>query len=159
MPGKQRQIITAETTHAQELTPKDIIKFSLFQHRREQPVHWKDSKEMHRIIHRIPGTFRAVLLELLDRPMSRHEIRDFLNRMGRGRHGRRINNAQLNLEQYLRNALELKVLEERDGHYYLTSGGREIAEHMQKVVPAFMKWVFSPETVSFLSIWVHVVLS
>jgi hypothetical protein len=81
---KQERITTTETTHAQELTPKDIIKFSIFRHRREQPVHWKNSKELNRVMHHFPGTFRATLLELLDRSMSRHEIRDFLNRMGIG---------------------------------------------------------------------------
>jgi Co/Zn/Cd efflux system component len=156
---KQEQITTTETTHAQEITPKEIIKFSLFRHRREQPVHWKNSKELNRVMHHFPGTFRATLLELLDRSMSRHEIRDFLNRMGIGRHTHEIGTAQLNLEENLHKAIEKKVLEERDGRYHLTPGGREIAEHMQRVIPAFMKWVFSPETASFFSLVAHVVLS
>jgi len=155
----KKQITTTETTHAQELTPKDIIKFSIFRHRREQPVHWKNSKELNRVIHHFPGTFRATLLELLDRSMSRHEIRDFLNRMGVGRHVHGIGKAQLELEEHLRKAIEKKVLEERDGRYHLTPGGREIAEHMQRVIPAFMKWVFSPETASLFSLAAHVVLS
>jgi len=122
-------------------------------------VHCKDSKELHRVIHSLSGALIAVLLEFMDGPMSRHEIRDFLNRMGRGRHSRGIGTAQLNLEQDLRKALEVKVLEERHGQYLLTPGSREIAEHMQRVIPAFMKWVFSPETASLLSVLVHVVLS
>lgn len=85
-------------------------------------MHWKDSKELHRIIHSLSGALRAVLLELTDGPMSRHEIRDFLNRMGRGRHSRGIGTDQLNLEQDLRKALEVKVLEERHGRYLLTPG-------------------------------------
>jgi len=156
---KQEQITTAETTHAQELTPKDIIKFSIFRHRREQTLHWKNSKEMHRVMHHFPGTFRATLIELLDRSMSRHEIRDFLNRMKIGRHAHGIGTAQLDLEENLCKAIEKKVLEDRDGRYHLTPGGREIAEHMQRVIPAFMKWVFSPETASLFSLVVHVVLS
>lgn len=156
---RQREDITTGTTRERELTPKEIIKFSLFRHRREHPVHWKDSKEMHSVLHKFPGIFKAVLLELTDGPMGRHEIRDFLNRMGRDRHDRGTGTAQLNLEADLCKAIDLKVLEERDGRYLLTPGGREIAEHMQKVIPAFMKWVLSPETASFLSIWVHVVLS
>ncbi len=143
----------------QQFTPKEILKFALFHHRKEKPVHWKDSKELHRILHDFPGIFRTILLELLDRPMSRHEIRDFLNRMGLGRHGRRIGTAQLDLEVNLRKAIEKKVLEERDGRYHLTPGGREIAEHMQRVIPAFMQWVFSAETASFFSLVAHVVLS
>jgi Co/Zn/Cd efflux system component len=156
---KQEQITNNETPYSQQLTPKEIIKFSIFRHRREQTVHWKNSKEMNRIMHHFPGTFRAIMLELLDQPMSRHEIRDFLNRMGIGRHGHRIGTAQLGLEKILHKAIEKKVLEERDGRYHLTPGGREIAEHMQRIIPAFMKWVFSPETASLFSLVAHVVLS
>ena len=110
-------------------------------------------------MHHFPGTFRATLIELLDRSMSRHEIRDFLNRMGIGRHSHEIGTAQLNLSENLHKVIEKKILEERDGRYHLTLGGREIAEHMQRVIPAFMKWVFSPETASLFSLVAHVVLS
>jgi Co/Zn/Cd efflux system component len=155
----KKKITTTETPHAQELSPKEIIKFSLFRHRREQPVYWKNSKELHHVMHHFPRIFRATLLELLDRSMSRHEIRNFLNRMRIGRHAHGIGTAQLDLEENLGKAIEKKVLEERDGRYHLTPGGREIAEHMQRVIPAFMKWVFSPETASLFSLVAHVVLS
>ena len=147
------------TAQSQEFTPKEIFKFALFHHRKEKPVHWKDSNELHRVMHDFPGIFRAILLDLLDRSMSRHEIRDFLNRMGIGGRAHRMRTAQLDLEENLRKAIEKKVLEERDGRYHLTPGGREIAEHMQRVIPAFMKWVFSPETASLFSLVAHVVLS
>jgi Co/Zn/Cd efflux system component len=156
---KQEQITNNEIPYAQELTHTENIKFPLFRHRREKTVHWKNSKEMHRVMRHFPGTFRAILLELLDQPMSRHEIRDFLNRMRIGRHAHRIGTAQLDLQENLRKAIEKKVLEERDSRYYLTPGGREMAEHMQRVIPAFMKWVFSPETASLFSLVAHVVLS
>ena len=97
-------------------------------------MHWKDSKELHRVIHSLSGALRAVLLELMDGHMSRHEIRDFLNRMGRGRHSRGIGTAQLNLEQDLRKPIEVKVLEERDGRYLLTPGGREISGHIRRAL-------------------------
>jgi len=147
------------TAQSQEFTAKEIVKFALFHHRKEKPVHWKDSKELHRLMHGFPGILRAIMLELLDRSMSRHEIRDFINRMGVGRHAHGIGTAQLDLEENLGKAIEKKVLEERDGRYHLTPGGREIAEHMQRVIPAFMKWVFSPETASLFSLVAHVVLS
>jgi len=158
-PKKQRESITTEATREREVTPKEIITFPLFRHRREPSVHWKNSKELHSVLNKLPGIFKAVLLELADGPMSRHEIRDFLNRMGRDRHNRGTGKAQLNLEADLCKTIDLKVVEERDGRYHLTPGGREIAEHMQRLIPAFMKWVLSPETASFLSIWVHVALS
>jgi Co/Zn/Cd efflux system component len=157
--NKQEQITTTETTHTQELTHTENIKFPLFRHRREQTMHWKNSKEMHRVMRHFPGTFRAIMLELLDKPMSRKEIRDFLNRMKIGRHAHGIGTAQLDLEENLCKAIKEEILEERDGRYYLTSAGREMAEYMQRLIPAFMKWVFSPETASLFSLVAHVVLS
>jgi len=156
---RQKDSVPTYTAQSQEISPKDILKFALFHHGKVKPVHWKDSDELHRVMHDFPGLFRSILLELLDKPMSRHEIRDFLNRMGIGRRAHRIGTAQLDLEENLHKAIEKKVLEERDGRYHLTPGGREIAEHMQKVIPAFMEWVFSPETASLFSLVVHVVLS
>jgi len=155
----QGKFATDSTAEFQVSSPREIFKFLFFHHKREQPVHWKDSKELHRVMHEFPGIFRAVLLELLDTPMSRREIRDFLNRMGMGRHAHGIGTVQLELEKHLRKAEEKKVLEERDGRYCLTPGGREIAEHMQRVIPAFMKWVFSAETAALFSLAAHVVLS
>jgi Co/Zn/Cd efflux system component len=90
--------------------------------------------------------------------MSRQDIRDTLNRM-RGHGDRRIREAQLKLGDTLDEAVELNVLEQRDGLYHLTLGGREIAEHMEKVIPAFMGWAYSPQTASLVSLWIHVVLS
>jgi Co/Zn/Cd efflux system component len=157
--GTQGDSVPTYTAQPQEFTPKEIFKFAIFHHRKEKPVHWKDPDELHRVMHEFPGIFRAIMLELLDRPMSRYEIRDFLNRMGIGRRAHRIGAVQLDLEEHLRKAIEKKVIEERDGQYHLTPGGREIAEHMQRVIPAFMEWVFSPETASFFSLIAHAVLS
>jgi len=155
----QKGFEPTSTTQSQDSTPKKVSRSALFHHRKEKPVHWKDSKELHHVMNAFPGIFRALLLEILDRSMSRHEIRDFLNRMGSGRHGHRIGKVQVDLERHLRKAVEKKVLEERDGRYHLTPGGREIAEHMQMIIPAFMGWVFSPETTSLFSLAVHAVLS
>ena len=157
--GTQVDFAHTYTARSKESPPREIFKFALFHHRKEKPVHWKDSKELHHVMHEFPGIFRAILLELLDRPMSRHEIRDFLSRVGMGRHARGIGTAQLDLEKHLRKAIDKMVLEEREGRYQLTLGGREMAEQMQRVIPAFMKWVFSPETASLLSLVAHVVLS
>jgi len=133
-------------------------KFSLFHHRRHQPKHWKDSREMHRMMQRFSGIFRAVLLELLECPMTRQDIRDRLNRM-RGHRDRRLREAQLRLTKTLDKALAWNILEQREGLYHLTPGGREMAEHMEMMIPAFMEWVHSPQTASLVSLWVHVVLS
>ncbi|MBU2548852.1 MAG: cation transporter [Proteobacteria bacterium] len=133
---------------------------SPFRQMKMEPEHWTDSKEMQRVMHSLPGLFRAVLLEMLDRPLSRHEIRDFISHMDLGvRASDRLGKAHLELEAHLSRAIELEVLEEREGLYHLTAGGREMAEYMERVIPVFMKWAYSPETVTSLTIWVHVVLS
>lgn len=140
--------------------PTNKVSLSPFRHRRQPTVHWKNSKEMHRVMRGLPGTSRALLLELLEHPLTRHEIRETLHRMGMGdTHGRKVGKAQLNLETDLAKAQQLGFLEEREGRYVLTEAGREAAEHMQEVIPAFMEWVYSPETASLLSIGVHAILS
>ena len=113
---------------------------------------------MHRMMQRFSGIFRALLLELLERPMTRQDIRDTLNRM-RGHRDRRLREAQLRLTKTLDKALAWNILEQREGLYHLTPGGREMAEHMEMMIPAFMEWVHSPQTASLVSLWVHVVLS
>jgi hypothetical protein len=136
--------------------PKDKNRFSPFRHHRKATVHWKDSREMHRVMHSLPGLITGVLLELLDRPMSRHDIRQYLQRMSMSDSaGGKADKAQLNLEGHLLTAQEQGVIEERGDRYYLTPGGREIAEHMKEVIPLFMNWVLSPETASLLTIWFH----
>jgi hypothetical protein len=81
---------------------KDKTRFSPFRHQRKPPVHWKDSQEMHRIMHSLPGLIKGVLLELLDRPMGRHDIRQYLQRMSMSDSGGgKADKAQLNLESNL----------------------------------------------------------
>jgi Co/Zn/Cd efflux system component len=155
----QRDVEPTNASQSQEITSKKVLRSALFHHRKEKTVYWKDPGEMHHVMDAFPGIFRAMLLELLDRSMSRHEIRDFLNRMGSGRHGRGIGRIQVDLEKHLRRAVEKKLLEEREGRYHLTPGGREIAEHMQRIIPAFMGWIFSPQTASLFSLAAHAVLS
>jgi len=131
-----------------------------FWHYRQQTVYWKNSREMHRALRSFRGPFKAVLLELLERPMSRHEIREILQRLEMSdSHGRRTEKGQLHLEQNLLKAKHLGVLEERKGRYFLTPGGKEAAKHMEESIAAFMEWLLSAETASLLSILIHVLLS
>jgi Co/Zn/Cd efflux system component len=139
---------------------KDKIRFSPFRYNRKPTVYWKDSHEMNRALHSLPGLIRGLLLELLDHPMSRHDIRHYVQRMGMSDSpGGKADKAQLNLESHLLKAQELGVMKERDGRYSLTPGGREVAEHMNEMIPLFMEWALSPETASLLTIWLHGVFS
>jgi cation diffusion facilitator family transporter len=133
---------------------------SPFRHRRQPTVHWRNSREMHQVIRAFRGTFRALLLELLNQPLTRSELRDILQRMGMSaKSGRKTGKAQLYLEQDLEKAKDLGVVEEREGKYFLTPSGRELSGHMQMYIPEFMSWLFSASTASLISLWVHVVLS
>jgi HEPN domain-containing protein len=132
----------------------------MLQTQRRQTIHWKDSREMHQAMRNLSGTFKALLLELLEKPLTRHEIRDFLQRMARSSSTeRRIKKAHLNLDQDLIKAQELGIIMDNAGKYSLTPAGEEIAEHMNEVIPLFIEWVYATETASKLSMVVHLVLS
>lgn len=142
------------------------------QHSRlQKPEHWKDMDELHRVMHRFPGYFTSVLLELVEKPMTREEMDACMARLERrltGRRipretrlakGRRLQHNEVNLDRDIALAKELRVLEDVDGRFHLTPGGREIAEHMQEVIPLFMGNIFSPKTVSTVTVAVHILLS
>jgi hypothetical protein len=139
---------------------KNKTRFSPFRYHHKPTVHWKDSREMNRVMHSLPGLIRGLLLELLDHSMSRHDIRRYVQRMSMSDSpGGKADKAQLNLEGHLLTAQERGVIEERDGRYYLTPGGKEVAEQMKEVIPLFMEWALSPETASLLTIWFHAFFS
>ena len=135
-----------------------IIRPSRFRHRKAE--HWMDMDELHEVIHSMPDYFKALTFELLEKPMSREEIRESVHhlemRMG-GHHKREF--ARADIDGDIANAIERGVLEERDGKFFLTPGGREIAEHMQEVIPFFAGTIFSAKAVSIVTIAVHVLLS
>jgi hypothetical protein len=45
-------------------------------------THWKDSKEMHRVMHILDAPVRGLLLDLLEQPLSRDELQTTLLDMG-----------------------------------------------------------------------------
>ena len=122
--------------------------------------HWKDMNEMHAVLDRFPGYFKALILELMEKPMSRDEMWESViqleNRLGK-RHRGKVSKDNLDVD--LAFALERGALEEKDGKFFLTPGGREIGEHMQEVIPSFMGGLLSPKTVSIFTVAVHVLLS
>ncbi len=135
-----------------------IIRPSRF--RRRKAEHWKDMGELHDILQSMPGYFKALTLELAEKPMSREEIQETVYRleirMG-GHHKREF--ARADIDRDIANAIKRGVLKEREGKFFLTSGGREIAEHMQEVIPFFAGTIFSAKAVSIITIAVHVLLS
>jgi len=143
-----------------DTTSRALAEQSAFKSMRRETVHWKNSHEMNKALHRLPKPIRAILLELHQGPMTRHEIRDALERLAViGHGGRRMKKAQLGLEEDLSQALELNILEETDGRYTLTPAGEEMAGRMEEAIPLFMDWALSAETASLFSIVIHAVLS
>jgi Co/Zn/Cd efflux system component len=120
--------------------------------------HWKDSDEMHKVLHSLPGHIKVISLELLEKPMSREEISEVLHQLRmRVVILHRITRADLDRD--LTFAIEQGVLKEKDGVLYLTPGGREIAEHMLEAIPFFIEIILSSKTVSIVTICIHVLLS
>jgi len=66
---------------------------------------------------------------------------------------------KINPDKNIASAIERGVREERDGKFFLTPGGREIAEHMQLTIPFFVGTLFSAKVVSIVTIAVHILLS
>jgi Co/Zn/Cd efflux system component len=129
-----------------------------FRHRESK--HWTTTDEMHEVLHSFPGWFRSVLLELLEKPRSGEEIAELLKMlMFRVGGGRKKWKAQGELKTHIASALEKRVLVEQKGKYALTPGGREMAEHIQEVVPFFLQRALSAETVSRVTIITHAFLS
>jgi len=116
--------------------------------------------ELHKVLHELPDYLKAVVLELMDRPMSRQEMRTYIQKLGRRlpRFGRK-ELPKVNLDDDIVLAIEKGVVQEKAGKLCLSPGGREIAEHMEQVIPYFVNAVFSPRMVSIVTIAVHILLS
>ncbi|MBN1647594.1 MAG: cation transporter [Spirochaetales bacterium] len=119
----------------------------------------QNDRQIHKAIHAIPDSFQALVLELDDNPMSRKEIVAFFDNLRQRVFDRRDKKAGMQLDRKLEKCISLEVMAEKDGLYSLTEGGKEIAEHFRKVVPAFFALMFAPGTVSRITIAVHAVLT
>ena len=97
-------------------------------HSPDKIKHWKDMNEMHGVLDRFPGYFKALVLELMEKPMSCDEMWESVTqleaRLGK-RHRGRVSKDNLHVD--LEFSLEHGVLEEKDGKFFLTPGGRPAA--------------------------------
>jgi hypothetical protein len=128
---------------------------------RREVKHWASWSEMHDVMHKAPGQIKALMLELLDKPLSRDEFYSFAERLEKrllfGRDRKSFNLHEMDAD--IRRAVELGILKESDGLITLTPGGREIAEHMDAVIPFFFDKVTSPATAAKISFALHVILT
>ena len=123
-------------------------------------TYWKNSDEMHQILHRFPRYIHLLLLELLDQPKSREDIVNAIEQLNvrmSPHHERDF--TDIDLEKDLTAAIELRILEKQNGIYRLAPGGRELVEHMQTSIPRFFQFFFSAQTVSIVTIIIHTLLS
>jgi Co/Zn/Cd efflux system component len=129
-------------------------------HPNEQIEHWKDFNEMFEVSDKLPKYFKSLMLELIEKPMSREEIWRFAEQIGMRLDRRhRGNITKQDLDKQIVFAIEQRIFEEKKGIFSLTPTGREMAEHAQEVIPSFMGHVFSIKLVAVLTIVVHVLLS
>jgi hypothetical protein len=115
-------------------------------------LYWVDFNAMHEVLDKFSGYFKALILELIDKPMDRAEIWEsvtkLVSRLGKRRRSKTdMSSPNKDLEY----ALQRGVLKEKDARFLLTPKGREIAEHMMKVIPRFMGGLFSKKTVTFVA--------
>ena len=128
-------------------------------HAEDGLTHWDTFDDLHRAIHDFDGPFRAILLELVGKPMSRREMRDFLRHPSLQHWQKRSDTGQLTLAKNLEEAERRNVVEQKDGAYHLTLRGREMTTHMESMIPAVINRVLSPEVVSIAAFVLHVFLS
>ncbi len=96
--------------------------------REQETKYWKDMDEMHSVLHRIPGYFKGVVLELMEKPLSREDIREYVKNFPKlekmMQKKRKHRGMSLDIENNITRAIKLKVLKEERGKLYLTPGER-----------------------------------
>jgi hypothetical protein len=132
-------------------------------HEKKLTTHWKDMDEMHEVLHSIPGSFKALIMELSDKPFSFDEIWDYLTRFPRVKKkiekGKNFNKAMTYIEEHIDRAINQGVISEMNGKYHLSPKGLEMSHHMQEAIPVFIGAIFSPKMVSGVTISIHILLT
>ena len=132
-------------------------------HDKKEIPQWKDMDEMHKVLHGLPGFVKALILELLEKPFSFEEIMDYLKKFHqferRIKKEKNFNKVRAYIQDHINRAVDKCVLSEDKGIYRLTPRGLEMAHHMQEVIPVFIGHIFSPKTVSAVTIVIHILLT
>jgi len=98
-----------------------LIKF-----RHRETEYWKNSDEMHDILHRLPDYFKSLLPELLDMSMSREEIMAHMKRLQMATGEMVIDDVKKGrIDRDIQFAVKQGVLEDRDEKYELTPGAEK----------------------------------
>jgi hypothetical protein len=139
------------------------VKKTIEQKEKADTVYWEDSTEMHQAIRGFPGWVNALIIEADENPNSFEDIWDYLSRFPlyerKIKNTKNLSKLKKYVKEHLDYAVDWGVFEEKDSRYYLTQKGDEMARHMKEMIPIFTGAVFSPNTVSAVTITVHIFLT
>jgi hypothetical protein len=111
-------------------------------HERKETVHWSDMDEMHRVMHNFPGFVKALIIELTEKPFTFDEILEYLNRFPqferKTKKEKNLDNVRADIKTHIDRVVEHHVFSIKNGKYYLTQKGLEMASHMQEAIPVFI---------------------
>jgi len=97
---------------------------------------------------------------MIERPMTRKElgeaIEDLETRLT-GRRDKKLDDSEIDRD--IGSAVNRGILEMADDKYFLTPGGREVAQCIKDAIPLFFNAVLSARMVSIITIIIHVLLS
>lgn len=128
--------------------------------RSRKTSYWKDTDELLQVMHSLPGYFRALLLDLIDNPMTYDELFISLKKLEMRTTGKeRIKLRKTDFKRDLETAAAFGVIEYKEEKYVLTPGGEEMARYINEIIPLFFNMLLSEKTVSFTTIFIHILLS
>jgi Co/Zn/Cd efflux system component len=160
MDGRQNSSTQERSIQRGKMRSKKSHRSGSGRFRNRKVDHWKDADELHRIVHSLPGYFRALLLDFIGNPMTYEALLESINniemRMS-GNEKRKL--LKTDIAKDIDFAVNLGVLEIEDGTYALTPGGLEVAQYLNEVIPFFFNTILSTKTVSIITIIVHILLS
>jgi Co/Zn/Cd efflux system component len=132
-------------------------------HERKTTTQWKDMDAMHEVMHDLPGPVKALIIEMLEKPLSFEEIWDYFTRFPRFerklKKEQNLNKSRAYIEDHINRGVEEHIFYETNGNYHLTPKGLEMAHHMQEAIPVFIGNIFSPKMVSVVTIVIHILLT
>lgn len=122
--------------------------------------HWENQDEMHKVINMMPGYMNAIFLELLSSPMNGQQLQHKFDALEFSimPMAQKMKN-KVDLDADLKKAVNNGILELNDKQYCLTPRGRELAMHVETVIPQFFEYILSERVITRITIIIHIVLS
>jgi Co/Zn/Cd efflux system component len=138
---------------------KHVGFFDFIRQMKIKPLHWENSRELQRVLHKLPDFIEAVILELKEKALTEAEIIEFLERMsffGGVRHKHK--NAD-KIKKGIDKVIRMGIFAKKGNKIQLTPAGLELAAYTEKAISLFMRYILSERTSSFITLVLHIVLS